>query len=118
MNNKVKEDANSIEGPMIYKMPKGRFVFFPTRRNTAFERLAAAYAISDRLMGPYVREGDVLKTGTAKGLIAPGAMGVSWNGVRDTFHAIPKLPYEKVRAMHAGILDVNDKTNKVTVVSV
>ena len=69
-------------------------------------------------MGPYKRQCDVLKTGTAKGLIAPGAMDVSRNGVRNTFHAIPKLPFQQLRVMHAGILEIDDTTGKAKVVSV
>lgn len=117
MDNKGKEDAHSIEGPTIYKTPKGKFVFFFARGNTALPHYATGYATSDKLMGPYTRKGDMLRTGTA-GLIGPGAMDVSWNGVRITFHAIPELPYRKFRVMHAGTINVDDGTGQVTVLTV
>ena len=118
MDNDGAADAHSIEGPTIYKTPKGKFVFFFARGNTALSKYATGYATSDKLMGPYTRKGDILKTGTPAGLISPGAMDVSWNGVRNTFHAIPKLPYQQLRVMHAGVLSIDDTTGKVTVVSV
>lgn len=113
-------DFGSIEAPSIYKTPAGKYVLMYSKGNTAMAHYTASYAVADNVKGPYVRKGDLLKTGVF-GLNAPGGGEITWNGERMVFHEMMQpigKPYEGKRKMHAANIEVDDKTGKITFESV
>lgn len=109
-------DFGSIEAPAIYKTPAGKYVLTYSKGNTAMAHYTASYAVADNVKGPYVRKGDLLKTGDF-GLNAPGGGEITWNGERMVFHEMQQpigQPYAGVRKMHAANIEVDDKTGKIT----
>lgn len=109
-------DFGSIEAPAIYKTPAGKYVLTYSKGNTATTKYTASYAVADNVKGPYVRKGDVLKTGDFD-LNAPGGAEILWNGERMVFHEMMQpmgKPYEGKRKVHAANIEVDDKTGKIT----
>lgn len=109
-------DFGSIEAPCIYKTPAGKYVLMYSKGNTVTDKYTASYAVADKVKGPYVRKGDLLKTGDF-GLNAPGGGEMTWNGERMVFHEMAQpisKPYEGKRKMHAANIEVDDKTGKIT----
>lgn len=109
-------DFGSIEAPAIYKTPLGKYVLTYSKGNTATAKYTASYAVANKVTGPYVRKGDVLKTGDF-GLNAPGGAEITWNGERMVFHEMMQpigQPYKNQRKMHAANIEVDDKTGKIT----
>ena len=109
------EDSGSIEAPSIYKTPGNVYVLTFSKGNTATPEYTVSYAVAANVTGPYIRKGDLLKTGDCN-LNGPGGADINFNGERMVFHAMGQsigCEYEGLRVFHAADIEVDDTTGEM-----
>ena len=114
------EDSGSIEAPSIYKTKDSKYVLTFSKGNTATPEYTVSYAVASYVRGPYIRKGDLLKTGDY-GLNGPGGADLNFNGERMLFHEMGQpigKPYDNFRVMHAADIDVVDETGEIRLLAV
>ena len=110
------EDYGSIEAPSLYKTPDRKYVLTFSRGNTAMSQYTVSYAVASNVTGPYVRKGDLLKTGDFN-LNGPGGADFNFNGERMLFHEMGQgvgWEYNGTRVMHAADIVIDDETGDIT----
>ncbi|KAK6434242.1 hypothetical protein LTR95_009570 [Oleoguttula sp. CCFEE 5521] len=78
-------DGPYVEAPSLTYL-SGKYVLFFSSQCYATPNYDVSYAISDKITGPYTKNGPLFVTGTL-GLTAPGGMDVAINGDHAVFHA-------------------------------
>ncbi|THZ86189.1 Arabinanase/levansucrase/invertase [Aureobasidium pullulans] len=79
-------DGPLIEAPSLARTSNGKYVLFFSSNCFATSNYDVTYAFADNIMGPYVKRGPMMVTGT-NNLYAPGGQAVAADGKHMMFHA-------------------------------